>query len=84
MMRTPAAAAPPNVIGGPGSAFTRGDGGPRAAARNAAAAASARAPAPAGSCRGCRQGADARRERVPIVVDDAVELAEQRGGLFVG
>jgi hypothetical protein len=30
-----------------------------------------------------RQGADARRERVPIAVDDAVELAEQRGGFFV-
>jgi hypothetical protein len=31
-----------------------------------------------------RQGADARRERVPIAVDDAVKLAEQRGGLFGG
>jgi hypothetical protein len=31
-----------------------------------------------------RQGPDARRERVPIAVDDAVKLAEQRGGLFFG
>ena len=30
-----------------------------------------------------RQGPDARRERVPIAVDDVVELAQQRGGLFV-
>jgi hypothetical protein len=30
------------------------------------------------------EGADPGRERVPIAIDDAVELAQQGGGLFVG
>ena len=73
MMRTPAAAAPPSVIGGPGSDLTRDVGDPRAAARTPSAAATARAPAAARcgprrpAARGCaaiagsgRRGSDLR------------------------
>jgi hypothetical protein len=31
-----------------------------------------------------RQGPDARRQEIAVIVDDVVELAEQRGALFVG
>ena len=63
-------AAPPSVIGGPGSAFTRGDVASPAARTGVTAAAAAPAPAAAGPCRGSPSGSGcaARRSATPLMM----------------
>jgi hypothetical protein len=63
---------------------TSGDAGRPAAAPTSSAAAVARAPVLAAASRDLLQREDARREGVAVVFNDAVELPEKGGGVFVG
>jgi hypothetical protein len=54
-----------------------------AVAHKPSAAAMAHALAPASAWRGSPQGADARRERVGVVLNDVVQLFDQGGGFVV-